>query len=117
MEENKKKCIKRKIFLSLKLLVLLIFLLLFPDLLFALRGLIKSFNFFSDIFCKDIDDLKYIELMLMPLLNCITITISVMALITAKSSAKTQEISQNSKILYASINVIDTIHTNMRVAK
>lgn len=96
-------------------LVALLLLCYLPDILFKWRNLLKSLPVLKNLICDQINDSKYIELMLVPLLNCIAITISIFALHTAKSTNKTQILQQKAKIIKASSNMREIVENNMMV--
>ena len=96
------------------LLFVVIFALL-PDLLYHIRCFLKNIPGFNFIISEQLSDSKYIELMIIPLFNCITIGISAFALHTAKSSAETQEIQRNARIITASSHLYDVISNHLTV--
>lgn len=96
----------------------LVFLITFgflPDILFYLRAFFEKCPVSKSIICEEIVKEKYIELMLGPLLNCIAITVSIIALHTARTSGKIQVLRKNAKIITAASNTREIIKNNMMV--
>lgn len=113
--------IKKKIRLKniLVLLLIFVFALVFicfvPDLLLTLRSQLKGVPVFKNLVYPNVKDVKYMEIILTLLLNCIAIIISVFALYTSQSYTKTQVSQQKAKIIEASSNLEEIVGKNMKV--
>lgn len=113
-EKHRKKVFKI-VLKAILIIVSTMIIILLPDILFQLRFLVKKIPIVKKIVYANISDKEYVQMMIMALINCVAVSVSIMAYYVARTTGRTQIEQHEQDIILSALDMEKNLKKNNQV--